>query len=101
MWLPRSTGWPAEREAEDRKMLQPPIREKPAFMTPARIMTQMGFILNFRSSRTQTAKIRTRDQRVSVKETEALLPQKAEMRMETPAEAIIATTAGRRELKML
>lgn len=45
----------------------------------------------------EITKITTRLQLVSGREMALRLPQKAVMRMEIPAEAIMATTAGRRE----
>ena len=45
----------------------------------------------------EITKITTRLQLVSGREMALRLPQKAVMRMEIPAEAIMATTAGRRK----
>ena len=66
----------------------------PTFITPARIITHIGFIFTFRSNIMQTAKISTRLHFVPVTAIRSLLPQNAVIRIEIPAAAIIATTAG-------
>ena len=57
----------------------------PTFITPASIITHIGFIFTFRSNIMQTAKISTRLHFVPVTMIRSLLPQNA---------VIIATTAG-------
>ena len=66
-------------------------------MTPASTITHIGFIFTLRNKNTQITKITTNVHLVSVNTIEAALPQKALIKMEIPAEAIIATTAGRSE----
>ena len=66
-------------------------------MTPASTMTQMGFSFVFRSSNTQIPKITTMLHSVPVMEIVPPLPQNAFFRIRIPADAIIATTAGRRD----
>ena len=72
---------------------------KTKFTIPARTITAMGFIFVFRSSRKAPRKIPTISQFVMVRST--VPPQKALMRMRIPAEAIMATTAGRRDPRTL
>ena len=66
------------------------------FIIPANIMTQIGFILVFRNKATHIIKIKTITHFVLTKVT-APFPQKAVIRIKIPADAIIATTAGRSE----
>ena len=66
----------------------------PTFITPARTITHIGFIFTFRSNIIQTTKITTRLHFVPVTAIRSLLPQNAVIRIEIPAAAIIATTAG-------
>ena len=73
------------------------IAEIPTFMTPASTMTQMGFSFVFRSSNTQIPKITTMLHSVPVMEIVPPLPQNAFFRIRIPADAIMATTAGRRD----
>ena len=68
-------------------------------MTPASTMTQMGFSFVFRSSNTQIPKITTILHSVPVREMLSALPQNAFLRIRIPADAIIATTAGRRDFR--
>lgn len=70
-------------------------------MIPARIMTRIGFILYFCKRTAEMMKIKTRLQWVLLRVMAVLLPQKAVVRMETPAAAIMATTAGRRVARTL
>ena len=66
----------------------------PTFITPARTITHIGFIFTFRSNIMQTAKISTRLHFVPASAIRSLFPQNAVIRIEIPADAIIATTAG-------
>ena len=64
--------------------------------TPASTITRMGSSLHLSSRNRLSAKISTITQLVAARAITAS-PQKAVTRMESPAEAISATTAGRRE----
>ena len=66
------------------------------FIIPANTMTQVGFILVFRNKATHIIKIKTITHFVLTKVT-VPFPQKAVIRIKIPADAIIATTAGRSE----
>ena len=67
------------------------------FITPANTITQMGFSLVLRSSNIHIANIRIMIHFVPNRDISIPFPQKAVIRIWTPAEAIIATTAGRSE----
>ena len=64
------------------------------FIIPANTMTQIGFILVFRNKATHIIKIKTITHFV-LKKVTVPFPQKAVIRIKIPADAIIATTAGR------
>ena len=74
--------------------------DTPAFTTPASTMTRIGFILNFRSSTTHSTNIAANIQLVPASDISYALPQSAVISTEIPADAIIATTAGRREFRI-
>ena len=76
--------------------LSPYTSDTNTLITPANTITQIGFIFVFRSITTHMAKINTMTHFVPVKVI-VLLPQKAVIRIKIPADAIIATTAGRSE----
>ena len=64
---------------------------------PANTITRIGFHRNFCSSRKPPAKIPAITQSVLARSTGPALPQKAELKIEIHAAAIIPTTAGLRE----
>lgn len=78
----------------------PPITDTTVLTTPARTITPIGFILYFWIMTRLPANINTIIQFVFDKITAASFPQNAVIKMEIPAEAIIATTAGLREFKI-
>ena len=69
------------------------------FNTPANIITKIGFHFVFLSSTTLIAKISTMSHLIPSMLIMPL-PQKAVTSISTPAEAIIDTTAGRREYNL-
>ena len=72
-----------------------------SFSTPASAITSTGFHFVSRRRIRQITKIPTITQRVSASAMTSALFQKADTRIDTPADAIIATTAGRRDCKTL
>ena len=69
------------------------ISERPSFIIPAKTITPMGFFLNFCKSIKHITKIITRLQFVFINLITAF-PQNAVIKIDIPAEAIIAMTAG-------
>ena len=90
-------GIPVFRELLCARMRHAPpdISAAARFKTPASTITAMGLSFVLRRSRKQTAKMPKSTQFVSASVTAAPSPQKAVIKMETPAEVIMATTAGR------
>ena len=75
-------------------LIQFQMSDIPTFITPARTITHIGFIFTFRSNIIQTTKITTRLHFVPASAIRSLFSQNAVIRIEIPADAIIATTAG-------
>lgn len=69
------------------------INDNPSFIIPARTITPMGFIFNFCSNAKHITKIITRLQFVFINLMTAF-PQNEVIKIDIPAEAIIAMTAG-------
>ena len=69
------------------------INDNPSFIIPAKAITPIGFIFNFCSSAKHITKIITRLQSVFINLITSF-SQNAVIKIDIPAEAIIATTAG-------
>ena len=76
-----------------------PANETITFTTPAKIITQMGFILNLRIADTARTNNTTSVQFVFKIVILSAFSQNAVTRIDTPADAIIATTAGLSDCK--
>ena len=67
---------------------------------PAKAITPIGFIFTFCNNTTHIIKITTRVHFVPTSDIIPVFPQKAVIRIDMPAAAIIATTAGLREFNI-
>ena len=67
---------------------------------PAKATTPIGFIFTFCNNTTHIIKITTRVHFVPTSDIIPVFPQKAVIRIDMPAAAIIATTAGLREFNI-
>ena len=74
-----------------------PVNASPAFINPASTITRTRIYFVFLKDIAQRIKMTTILHFVSSKDIAGALPQNAEIMIRIPADAIIATTAGRRE----